>query len=246
MLATPSLEFLMTRVILLPGLASDAALWRHQVPALRAAGHAVHVSDAHARADTLSGMAHALLVDHAGPLVLVGTSMGGILALEVFRQAPQRVAAMALLGSNARPDTPQMIRLRSAAVAEFEQGRVDEILRANVPFAFHPSRQGDTALVSDYFDMVRRAGPEQLVQQNSAIMARPDSRPLLPRVRCPLLLVCGQDDALTPPECSQEIAIAVPHAELHLLPACGHLLTWERPAEVNALLLDWLGRLAPH
>jgi pimeloyl-ACP methyl ester carboxylesterase len=94
--------------------------------------------------------------------------------------------------------------------------------------------------------MVRRAGPEQLVQQNSAIMARPDSRPLLPRVRCPLLLVCGQDDALTPPECSQEIAIAVPHAELHLLPACGHLLTWERPAEVNALLLDWLGRLAPH
>ncbi|MFN9279468.1 MAG: alpha/beta fold hydrolase [Betaproteobacteria bacterium] len=233
----------MTRVILLPGLASDAALWRHQVPALRAAGHAVHVSDAHARASTLSGMAHALLADHEGPLVLVGTSMGGILALEVLRQAPHRVAALALLGSSARPDTPQMIRLRSAAVLEFEQGRVDEILRANVPFAFHPSRQGDAALVSDYFEMVHRAGAAQLVRQNRAIMARPDSRPLLRRLRCPVLVVCGDADALTPPECSQEIAAAVPQAELHVLPACGHLLTWEQPGAVNALLRDWLARL---
>jgi pimeloyl-ACP methyl ester carboxylesterase len=233
----------MTRVILLPGLASDAALWRHQVPALTAAGHAVHVSDAHARASTLSGMAHALLADHEGPLVLVGTSMGGILALEVLRQAPHRVAALALLGSSARPDTPQMIRLRSAAVLEFEQGRVDEILRANVPFAFHPSRQGDAALVSDYFEMVHRAGAAQLVRQNRAIMARPDSRPLLRRLRCPVLVVCGDADALTPPECSQEIAAAVPQAELQVLPACGHLLTWEQPGAVNALLRDWLARL---
>ena len=233
----------MTRVILLPGLASDAALWRHQVPALLAAGHTVHVSDAHARADTLSAMARAVLADHAGPLLLVGTSMGGIVALEVFRQAPERVAALALLGSNARPDSPDMIRLRSAAVREFEQGRVDEILRANVPFAFHPSRQGDAALVSDYFDMIHRAGAAQLIQQNRAIMARPDSRPLLRRLRCPVLVVCGDADALTPPECSQEIAAAVPQAELHLLPQCGHLLTWERPDEVNALLLRWLAGL---
>ncbi len=233
----------MTRVILLPGLASDAALWRSQVPALVAAGHTVHVSDAHTRAETLSAMARAVLNDHEGPLVLVGTSMGGIVALEVFRQAPQRVAALALLGSNARPDTPDMIRLRSAAVREFEQGRVDEILRANVPMAFHPSRQSDAALVSDYFDMIHRAGAAQLIQQNRAIMARPDSRPLLPRVRCPLLLVCGDADTLTPPECSREIAAAVPQAELHLLPQCGHLLTWERPGEVNALLLRWLAGL---
>lgn len=233
----------MTRVILLPGLASDAALWRHQVPALTHAGHTVHVTDAHARADTLSAMARLVLDEHEGPLVLVGTSMGGILALEVFRQAPQRVAALALLGSSARPDTPEMITLRSAAVLEFEQGRMDEVLRANVPFAFHPRRQADAALVGDYFEMVRRAGAAQLIQQNRAIMARPDSRPLLRRVRCPVLLVCGDADALTPPESSQEIAAAVPQSELHLLPQCGHLLTWERPDEVNAVLLNWLAGL---
>ena len=233
----------MNRVILLPGLASDAALWRHQVPALAAAGHTVHITDAHARAETLSAMARLVLTDHEGPLVLVGTSMGGILALEVFRQAPERVAAMALLGSSARPDTPQMTTLRSAAVREFEQGRVDEVLRANVPFAFHPSRQGDAALVAEYFDMVGRAGPAQLIRQNRAIMARPDSRPLLPRLQCPVLVVCGDADALTPPECSREVAAAVPQAELHLLPGCGHLLTWEQPEAVNALLLTWLTRL---
>jgi pimeloyl-ACP methyl ester carboxylesterase len=169
--------------------------------------------------------------------------MGGILALEVFRQAPQRVAALALLGSSARPDTPEMITLRSAAVLEFEQGRMDAVLRANVPFAFHPSRLGDVALVSDYFDMVHRAGAAQLVRQNRAIMARPDSRPLLRRLQCPVLVVCGDADALTPPECSREVVAAVPQAELHVLPACGHLLTWEQPEAVNALLRDWLARL---
>jgi pimeloyl-ACP methyl ester carboxylesterase len=231
------------RVILLPGLASDAALWRDQIPALQAAGHAVHVADTHARAATLTGMALTLLAEHDGPLVLAGTSMGGIVALEVFRQAPQRVAALALLGSSARPDTPALVRLRSEAIALFEQGRVEEVLRANLPFAFHPSRQGDAALVSAYFEMIDRAGAAQLVRQNRALMARPDSRPLLPRLRCPLLVACGDADALTPPECAREIAAAVPHARLEILPECGHLLTWEQPQAVNGLLLDWLDAL---
>ncbi len=232
------------RVILLPGLASDAALWRDQIPALQAAGHAVHVADTHVRAATLTGMALTLLAEHDGPLVLAGTSMGGIVALEVFRQAPQRVAALALLGSSARPDTPQMIRLRSDAVALFERGRTDEVLRANIPFAFHPSRQRDEALLQAYFEMIARAGAAQLMRQNRALMARPDSRPLLRRLRCPLLVACGDTDALTPPECSREIAAAVPHARLEILADCGHLLTWEQPARVNALLLEWLAALA--
>jgi pimeloyl-ACP methyl ester carboxylesterase len=191
-------------------------------------------------------MALTLLAEHEGPLVLAGTSMGGIVALEVFRQAPQRVAALALLGSSARPDTPALVRLRSEAIALFEQGRVEEVLRANLPFAFHPSRQGDAALVSAYFEMIDRAGATQLVRQNRALMARPDSRPLLPRLRCPLLVACGDADALTPPECAREIAAAVPHARLEILPACGHLLTWEQPQAVNGLLLEWLEGVAIH
>jgi pimeloyl-ACP methyl ester carboxylesterase len=232
----------MPTLILLPGLASDATLWRDQLPVLRKRG-AVHVSDVHSRRPSLPEMAATLLAEHPGPLCLVGTSMGGILALEVLRQAPQRVAALALLGSSARPDTPELIALRSNAITLFETGRMDEVLRANVPFAFHPIASRNTELVAAYLAMVRRAGPEQLVIQNRAIMARADSRPLLKDIRCPLLVVCGDSDLLTPPECSREIAAAVPQARFELLPDCGHLLTLEQPEAVNTLLLDWLDGL---
>jgi len=230
-------------LLLLPGLACDAELWRDQLPALQARGRPLRVSEAHFSAGTLPEMAARLLAETAGPLLLVGTSMGGILALELLRQAPARVAGLALLSSSARPDTPELIALRSNAVTLYETGRMDEVLRPNVMFAFHPSKARDPAIVADYLAMMARAGGTQLAQQNRAIMARPDSRPLLPGLRCPLLVVVGDSDLLTPPEHSQEIAAAVPQAELHVVPECGHLLTWEQPARVNALLGGWLDRI---
>ncbi len=232
----------MASILLLPGLACDAALWRHQLPALRAAGHAVQVSDVHARFDTLPAMAAALLAEQPGAPVLVGSSMGGMLALEVQRQAPGRVPAMALLGTSARPDTPELLQLRGEAIALFAQGRADEVLRANIPFALHPQARHHDALVADYLAMMERAGAEQLIRQNRAVMARTDSRPSLASVRCPVLVVCGDADLLTPSEHAQEIADAVPGARLEIVPTCGHLLTWEQPERVNALLLDWLAR----
>jgi pimeloyl-ACP methyl ester carboxylesterase len=231
-------------LVLLPGLASDAALWRDQEPELRAhSGLAVKVSDAHARHATLPEMAAGLLAEHPGPLLLVGTSMGGILALEVCRQAPQRVVGLGLLGTSARPDTPELIALRTQACGLFAAGRMDELLRANLMFAFHPDNlTARPELAQDYLAMMDRAGAQQLIRQNQAIMARPDSRPLLASITCPTLVVCGESDQLTPPASSQELAQGIARAELHLLPTCGHLLTWEQPEAVNGLLLGWLGR----
>ena len=235
----------MTSILLLPGLASDAAQWRDQLPVLAArAGAQVSVSDVHGRFDTLPAMAAALLFEHSGPLVLIGTSMGGILALEVCRQAPQRVAGLALLGSSARPDTPELIDLRTQACELFAAGRMDELLRANLMFAFHPDSLGaGSTLAAGYLAMMARAGADQLIRQNRAIMRRPDSRPLLPSITCPTLLVCGDADQLTVPECSREMAAALPNAELHFLPRCGHLLTWEAPQALNSVLTVWLDRL---
>jgi pimeloyl-ACP methyl ester carboxylesterase len=235
-----------TTLILLPGLASDHTLWRGIAEPLAryaaARGHGpVHVTDVHGRHATLPEMAAALLAEHHGPLALAGTSMGGMLALEVLRQAPGRVHALALLGSTARPDTPEVIKLRSEAIELFQSGRMDEVLRANLPFAFHPTApQRQPNLVPDYLAMVRRAGPDQLVRQNRAVMARADSRPLLAAIRCPLLVAVGDSDLLTPPECSEEIAAAVPQARFERLADCGHLLTMEQPARIAALLRDWL------
>jgi len=227
----------MKRVILLPGLACDEELWGGVAGPL-AARHAVLHSDVQSRHPTLPAMAAALLAAHDGPLVLVGHSMGGMIALEALRQAPGRIAGAAILASTARADTPELVGLRSAAIGLFEQGRVDEVLRANVPFAFDAG--ADAALIARYFAMIQRAGAERLIAGNRALIARDDLRPHLSRIACPLLVVCGESDALTPPEHAREIASAVSGARLELIERCGHMLTLEAPERVTALLLDWL------
>jgi pimeloyl-ACP methyl ester carboxylesterase len=234
----------MHTVILLPGLACDDALWRDQLPAL-AARHRVRVSDVHQRHTTLPAMARALIDEHEGPLVLVGSSMGGMLAQHAHREAPQRIAGMALLSTTARADTPELIRLRSDAIVEFEAGRAELVLRANAMFAFHPDHASDAAQVDDYVRQILRIGAAQLIAQNRAVMARADMRPWLADIRCPLLVAVGDQDLLTPLEHSREIAAAVPQAQLEVVRNAGHLMTWEQPALVNALLLQWLGRVRP-
>lgn len=225
-------------LILLPGLACDAELFAHQAQAL--AGHRqVVISDVHTRCATLSAMAAALWAENPGAQVLVGASMGGMLALAMHRHAPERVAAMALLGSTARPDTPELISLRTKACELFANGRVDEVLRANVLFAFHPNGARAPGLVDRYLAMIRRAGAAQLINQNRAVMARVDSRPHLPAIRCPVLVACGEADQLTPPAHAHEMAALMPHAQLDFVPGAGHMLTMEQPERVSALLLRW-------
>ena len=229
----------MAQFLLLPGLAADAAMWAAQMPVLPAALRPT-VTDVHFRHDSLADMAAALLREHEGELILCGASMGGMLAMEAARQAPGRIRGLALLGTTARPETQEMRALREAAIELFAQGRAEEVLRPNVPLAFHAAQAADPLMVRAYFDLVMRAGARQLIRQNRAVMGRPDARPHLPRLRCPVLVLCGDSDQLAPLECSREIAALVPHAELVVLPQCGHMLTMEKPDLVNAALLDWL------
>jgi len=169
--------------------------------------------------------------------------MGGMLALHAHREAPHRVRAMALLSTTAQPDTPELIKLRSEAIVEFEQGRAEAVLRANAVFAFHPDHSADQAMVARYVDAVLRAGAQQLIAQNRAVMARADMRPWLANVRCPVLVACGDSDLLTPIAHSREIVRAVPQARLEVIPKAGHLMTWEQPGYINTLLLQWIAAL---
>lgn len=231
----------MARLVLIPGLAADATTWAAQREGLADAV----VCDAHFRQGTLPAMAAALLAENQGPLVLCGASMGGMIALECLRQAPSRIAGLALLGSSARPDTPEIAALRAKAFAMIDDGRYEEMLSLNVPLSFHPDRLADRELTRAYLDMLLRAGPAQLVRQNLAVAARPDSRPLLAGIACPTLVICGDADLVTPIEHSFEIAALVPGSEMQVLERCGHMLTMERPQGVNAALRRWLARL-PH
>jgi pimeloyl-ACP methyl ester carboxylesterase len=231
----------MPTLVLLPGLACDERLWEAQRPVLPTALKP-RVSDAHMRHERIEAMAAAVLAEHPGLLVLCGASMGGMVAMEAARQAPERVAGLALLGTNARAETPEMFQLRGSAIALFEQGEARDVIEYNAGLAFHPARSGDAALRRRYVELVLDAGVPQLVRQNRALMTRPDARAHLPALRCPVLVMCGDEDRLTPPDCSREIAALAPGAELVWVPQCGHMLTLEQPAAVNAALGCWLQR----
>jgi len=241
--------------VLIHGWSCDGNYWKEQIAPLKAkyttvtvdlAGHGASGAN---RTDWSMGNFGEDVAAVARQLqnmkiVLVGHSMGGMLALHAQRAAPERIAALALLSSSARADTAELLRLRSDAIVEFEHGRTDDVLRANAMFAFHPRHAADRTRVDDYVAQILRIGPLQLIAQNRAVMARADMRPWLAAIACPLLLACGDDDRLTPLEHSREIAQAVPHAPLEVVPHAGHLLPWEQPERVNALLLQWLAAVA--
>jgi pimeloyl-ACP methyl ester carboxylesterase len=228
-------------LVLAPGLLCDRELWAPQIEALADAA-APWIPDT-TRHDNFADMAATLLADAPpGPFALAGLSMGGYLALEVVRQAPARVRALALLDTNAHADSPERRQARLDLIALAERGRFLGVTDALLPMLVHPDRLGDAALVATVKRMAKHVGPQAFIRQERAIMDRPDSRPHLGSIRCPTLVLCGREDRLTPLESHVEMAAAIPGAVLEVVDHCGHLSTLERPDAVNAALRRWLSR----
>ena len=177
----------------------------------------------------------------SGRFALMGLSMGGYVAFEVLRRAPGRVAALALLDTSARPDTPEQTARRRRLVELAGRDGFGAVLDELWPFVVAPSRRGDDALRAAFDAMARRLGPEVFARQQEAIIGRPDSRGDLARTAVPTLVLCGRDDAITPLEVHEEMAAGIPGAELVVVDDCGHLSTLERPEAVNEALRRWLG-----
>jgi len=175
---------------------------------------------------------------------LAGLSMGGYVAFEVMRQAPERVIGLALLDTSARADTPEQSRSRMEFISLAERGRFLGVTDALLPRLVHPSRLRDRELVETIKQMAKNVGKEAFIRQERAIMSRPDSWPLLRKIACPTVVLCGRQDVLTPLERHEEIAEAVSGATLEIIENCGHLSTLERPVEVGAALKRWLDRTA--
>jgi pimeloyl-ACP methyl ester carboxylesterase len=226
--------------VLLPGLLCDAALWEPQLSELADIAD-FFVADL-TEHETLQDMAASVLRDAPWKAFAVaGLSMGGYVAQEMVRQAPQRVTRLALLDTRSRPEQPEETQRRRQFIklAQTERG-FTPITNRMLPLLVHPSRVKEAALVNVIREMAERTGVEGYVRQQNAIISRPDLRPALPAIGCPTLVLCGRQDRLTPLENSEEIARAVPGADLVVVEDCGHLSTLERPGEVNAALRAWL------
>ncbi len=227
-------------LILLPGLLCDETVWTAQQAALR--GTARILSPVFYGADSIEAMAERVLAIAPERFALAGHSMGGRVAFHVVRTAPERVTRLAVFDTGIRPRGPGEVekrqRLVDLAFAEGMGALADQWL----PPMVHPDRRRQAAFMDALRAMVRRATPEIFAGQIKALLNRPDPTPILGRISCPTLVGCGRQDEWSPLADHEEIAAAIPGAELRIFETCGHMASVEVPEAVTAALNQWLGR----
>ena len=225
-------------IVLVPGLNCSARLYAEQIPALWRFGP-VMVAD-HTRDAGIAAIARRILAAAPPFFALAGLSMGGYIAFEIMRQAPQRVAKLALIDTGARPETAEQTARRQGPMAMARAGKLVEVADESFVFFVHPNRYDDVTLRDVVRAMAEETGAQAFLRQQQAIMTRPDSRPGLSAIACPTLVLVGEQDRGTPPELAREMAAAIAGSRLVIVPDCGHLSTIERPQAVTKALVEWM------
>ena len=234
-----------TPLLLLPGLMNDARVWDPICNALPNR-HDVVVAQTHL-ADTISALATAALdAMPPGRFAMAGFSLGGYVALEVCRQARDRVAGIALLNTGARADSEEATLNRQRLVAALASGSASfaEVVGGFAPRVVHASHAADGPLFELFGDMARSVGSDGFVRQQAAAMNRRDSRDVLKTLHCPALVLCGREDQITPLALSEEMtALLSGDVELVVVPQCGHMSTLEQPVAVVEAVMRWIERV---
>jgi pimeloyl-ACP methyl ester carboxylesterase len=225
-------------VVLVPGLACSPRIYGPQVPHLWRQSSVAFAN--HARGGDMAAIARRILAEAPLRFALAGHSMGGYIVLEMVRQAPERVARLALLNTSARPEMPEASERRRGWIAEVKQGGYRAVMEGLFAKFVHPSRAGDANLKKIVLDMADDVGPDAFVWQLEAIMTRADSRPTLAAIKCPTLVLTCDTDNMVPSGASTELADGIKGAKLVTVPDCGHLPQLEKPQAMTEALLDWL------
>lgn len=225
-------------LIFLPGMLCDHRLWRYQTSALSG------LTECHTpllrEHDSITALATHVLDNAPDSFALCGLSMGGYVAFEILRQAPERVRRLALIATSARPDTAAQTSVRERLMALAKHGKFQGVTPSLLPSLLHPDSIGRSDVTDIIMEMARDTGQEAFLRQEVAVINRIDSRPSLPEIQCETLILCGEADRRTPPEYSEEMASLIPHATLYLLPGAGHLPPLEQPEAVTRHLKAWL------
>lgn len=229
----------MTRqtLVLIPGLLNDAELWRDQIAALECEVDC-HVADI-TQGDDLETLARGILSGAPPRFALAGFSLGGYVAIEVARQAPERIERLALLDTSISPDSPERSRTRrqledKAGMPGRFHGFGNQLLRTYLS-ARHLE---DEAIVARIRGMTERLGAEVFIRQSR--IERKDGTQVLAALTCPVLILCGEDDVLTPVSEHVRMAALAPQSTLVAVPGSGHMTPIEDPQAVIMALRDWL------
>jgi pimeloyl-ACP methyl ester carboxylesterase len=227
-----------TPIVLVPGLASSARIYAPVIPALWRFGPVMVAN--HIRDDNMAAIARRVLSEAPPRFALAGHSMGGYIAFEIMRQAPERVIKLALINTQARPDTPEAIARRRGLMERARRGELRAIREESFPELVLPSRRNDAEILELVHAQDEDVGVEGYLRQQTAIIARMDSRPTLATIKCPTLVLTGDTDNTIPNALSKEMAEGIAGARLVSLDRCGHLPQAEQPEATVQALTEWL------
>jgi len=227
-------------LVLLPGLLNTRRVFEHQIEALSDVADCIVPELWHH--DTISAMAEATLKLAPPTFALVGFSMGGYVAFEILRRAGDRVERLALMDTQATPDSPESTKRRRALLDQTKIGRFRGVQRSLLPQLVHPRHIDDATISQPIFDMAEEIGADGFVREQRAIIDRADSRHMLVDIDIPTVVVVGRQDQVTPLARSEEMAADIANSRLVVLEECGHMSPLEKPADVIAALRRWLSQ----
>ena len=227
-------------LVLVPGLLNTGRVFAHQVAGLADVADCTTAEPWHH--DSIGAMAEAALATAPPTFALAGFSMGGYIAFEIVRRAPQRVSRLALIDTQATPDSPESSARRRGLLEQTRIGRFHGVQRSLLPQLVHRRHVNDASITQPLFDMAAEIGAEGFVREQTAIMGRADNRPLLVEIEVPTVVIVGRQDQVTPLPRSEEMAADIANAQLAVIEECGHMAPLEKPAEVTAVLRSWLTR----
>jgi len=225
-------------LVMVPGLLCSDVLFSDQRSGLSDIAN-VHIGRV-LKHDGLAGMAQAILRSAPKTFALGGLSLGGYVAFEILRQAPERVTRLALLNTNARADRADQIAFRQMLIDLANTMGPRNVQAAALPMLLHKSRLLERNLVDRVLNMADAVGRPAFVRQQRAIIERPDNRAFLADIKCPTVVIVGQQDVLTPVKVAREMHEGIAGSQIEIIPDCGHLSTMERPEATNKILRDWL------
>lgn len=226
-------------LVMLPGMMCDHRLFAPQVEALK---ERFDIVIPELSASSIEEMAQTVLTDvNADRFNLAGLSMGGIVAMEIVRQAPERVSRLALLDTNHFADAPDKFELRNRQIDDVKQGKLrDVIVEEMKPVYLAKQNRSNQQLLNTLIDMAMDVGAETFMAQSIALRDRPDQSETLKNYIGPSLVLCGKEDNLCLPEQHEEIAGLLPNSVLEIVEGAGHITTLEAPHIVNSALIKWL------
>ena len=227
----------MTPFLLVPGLNCDARGYSAATTALWPLGSVMIANQL--EGEGMAAMAAAILAVAPPTFALAGFSMGGYIAFEILRQAPDRVTRLALLDTNAQPDSAEAAEVRRRRIEQTRAGKFRLVVEQSFLGTLHPDNADDSRLYSIHRGMSDAAGPEAYVRHQQAIIDRPDSRPTLAGIRFPTLVLVGEADAISTPAMAEEMHKGIAGSTLKVIPRAGHMALLEQPELVNTALKAW-------